>query len=873
MSLAPGTKLGPYEILEPIGKGGMGEVYRGHDPRLRRDVAIKTSAERFSERFEREARAVAALNHPNICQIYDVGPNYLVMEYIEGPTLADRIKEGALPLDEALPIAEQIAAALEAAHEKAITHRDLKPANIKVKPDGVVKVLDFGLAKIGGPQPTKISEDSPTLSMAATLAGTILGTAAYMSPEQAKGKPVDKRADIWAFGVVLYEMVTGTRPFQGEEMVEILAAVVHGTPDLSPAPEKVRRLLAKCLEKDPKKRLRDMSGMEFLLTGEQPIAIAPPVPAKSSNLGWIAAGVIALIGAGGAWALWPQPKPLLPMTRLEVDLGENVAPSGSVGPDVAISPDGSTLAYVSANHIFALRLDRLDAKPVDVSGTGSGQPEFSPDGNWIAFNGAGLKKVAITGGTPLLLANTAGTRGLTWNLDGSLIAALNSVGGLNKVDGSAELKPVTTLLEGEVSQRWPQVLPGGQAVIFTSSKNTTSYDTASIELQSLKDGQRKTLARGGMFGRVVAASNGAMYLTYVNRGTLFAMPFDANALEVRGAATPVLDGVGYNSGDGSALLSFSHTGTLVYRSRSSTGSRIVQFMNAAGRTETILAKPDNYTYPRLSPDGTRLMIVGTEGGGTDVWVYDLKGSRSTRLTIGVGSNLTPTWTPDGKNVVYQGPGGMFWTRADGGSQPQQLTQSKNLQYPSSFAPDGKRMAFLEISPTTSYDLWTVPMETTSAGLKAGIPEKFLVTNAQDRHPAFSPDARWLAYASNETGQTEVYVRAFPDTGGRWTVSAGGGHYPIWSKNGRELFYRTEDGQVMVTNYSAKGDTFSSDQPHKFADKKLAVLQTNGTYDVAPDGRIVGLFPSEAAPGAERAQSHVTFLINFADEIARRVGSK
>ena len=305
MQLSPGAKLGPYEILEPIGKGGMGEVYKAHDPRLRRDVAIKVSAARFNERFEREARAVAALNHPNICQIYDVGPNYLVMELIEGPTLGDRIKEGAIPVDEALAIAAQIGAALEAAHEKTITHRDLKPGNIKLRPDGVVKVLDFGLAKLGGPQPTTISEDSPTLSMAATQAGMILGTAAYMSPEQAKGKPVDKRADIWAFGVVLYEMVTGKRPFEGDEMVEVLAAVVHGQPDLSAVPQRVRRLLGKCLEKDPNKRLRDMSGMEFLLVEEAPApVVAPAAPVATRRVWpWAAATALALAGLGAVSAL------------------------------------------------------------------------------------------------------------------------------------------------------------------------------------------------------------------------------------------------------------------------------------------------------------------------------------------------------------------------------------------------------------------------------------------------------------------------------------------------------------------------------------------------------------------------------------------
>ena len=437
-------------------------------------------------------------------------------------------------------------------------------------------------------------------------------------------------------------------------------------------------------------------------------------------------------------------------------------------------------------------------------------------------------------------------------------------------EAGGEAQPISkAVAAGNSFHRWPQFLNGGRDVLFNLSTGGNGGD--SIDVVSVKDGTRKTLLRGGNFGRYVEASDGTGYLTYVNGGTLFAVPFDSAKLEVRGNPAPVLDGVGSLDTFGGARLSFSRTGTLVYRGGANVATRVVRFMNAAGATETILDRRDNYTYPRLSPDGQKLSIVGTEGGSSDIWVYDVKGGRSTRLTIGVGTTFAPIWTPDGRYIVYQGVGGLYWVRSDGGSQPQQLTKSRNIQYPYSFTPDGKRMAYMEVAPTTTYDIWTVPLEVTSSGLKIGMPEKLLDTAAEERHPEFSPDGHWLAYTSNETGKYEVYVRRFPDTGGKWTVSAGGGHYPRWSQNGHDLFYRTEDGQVMVTRYTIKGDAFASDPPHKFADKKLASLASNGSYDVAPDGRIVGLFSAEDE-GASRAQSHVTFLINFADEIRRKVGT-
>jgi serine/threonine-protein kinase len=433
---------------------------------------------------------------------------------------------------------------------------------------------------------------------------------------------------------------------------------------------------------------------------------------------------------------------------------------------------------------------------------------------------------------------------------------------------------LTKLSPGEAaSHRWPQVLPGGQAVLFTVSGNATNFDVASIAVASLKDGTHKILERGGTYGRYVSASDGTGYLAFVNRGTLFAVPFDLQKLEVHGTPVPVLDGVGYSSSLGYALMDFSRDGSLVYRSNLGSGNRVVQWMDSAGKTESLPAKPSAYIYPHLSPDGQRLAIVATEGGSQDLWVYDVRGGRSTRLTVGVGATFSPTWTPDGQYILYQGVGGIFWTRSDGGSQPQQLTQSSDIQYPWSVAPDGKRLrlAFVDASPEAGYDLWTVSIENDSGRLKAGTPQKFLGTRADERTPSFSPDGRWIAYTSNETGTFQIYVRTFPDTGGLWTITSGGGVYPAFSPNGRDLFYRTEDGQVMVASYVVKNNAFVADPPRVFSEKRLANMGLVGSYDVGSDGRIVGLFPLEE-PLSERTQNHVTFLLNFSDEIRRRVGT-
>ncbi len=766
-------------------------------------MAVKISAAQFTERFQREARAVAALNHPNICQLYDVGPNYLVMELVEGPTLAERIKEGALPLDEALGLARQISDALDAAHEKGIVHRDLKPGNIKIKPDGTVKVLDFGLAKIGGTPAAASPENSPTISMAATQAGVILGTAAYMSPEQARGKEVDKRADVWAFGVVLYEMLTGEKLFQGTDVTDTLAAVLRHEPDFDRVPAKVRRLLRRCLEKDPGKRLRGIGDAMELLE-DAPVLASPSRTGRPSRLkyvSWIAAGVLLTAAAATSWMVYRSAPPALqPLVRLEMDLGNDLPNPGDLGNGAILSPDGARFVYIARGRLFTRRLDQSNA--TEMAGTqGASEPFFSPDGQWVAFYAqAALKKISIDGGAPVTLCSTGTLTGGAWGGDGNIVAALAFDGPLSRVPSTGgQPTPVTELTAGEITHRWPQLLPGGKAVLFTAHSNTNGFDAAHIDVFSFADHRRKTLQRGATFGRYVAVSKGAGYLLYVNSGTLFAAPFDPNALELRGTPAPVLDRVAYAGQWGSTQLDVSPSpgsGTLIYRSGGAAGNKLstVQWLDPAGKTQPLLAKPGAYYTPRLAPDGRRLALAVREGSNGDIWVYEPQRDTMTRLTFS-GSNQNPTWTPDGRYIVFEGAGGIFWTRSDGAGQPQPLTKSKGRQVPYSFTPDGATLAFFAVSQTGR--VFTVPLKTTNDSLSAGVPEAFFKSSSSvERHPTFSPDGRWLAYSSNESGVFQVYVRAFPDKGGKWQISnAGGGLYPQWSRNGRDLFYRNSENRL------------------------------------------------------------------------------
>ncbi len=889
MALSAGDKLGPYEIVEAIGKGGMGEVYRARDSRVGRDVAVKVSEQRFGERFEREARAIAALNHPNICTLFDVGPNYLVMELVEGPTLAERIKEGAIPLEESLNIARQIADALEAAHEKGIVHRDLKPGNVIVKEDGSVKVLDFGLAKVAPTSRSSSDNDnpelSPTISMAATQAGVILGTAAYMSPEQARGKPVDKRADIWSFGVVLYEMVTGQKLFKGEDLTETLASVVKEKPDLSQIPDQLRPLLEKCLEKNPSQRLRDIGDWKALLDAglaqSQLQAEARPSSGGGPMWLWPAVAATAIVIAGiGFWSPWRSAQPEdRPLVRLEVNLGD--IDLGPAANNVIFSPDGTRIAYVATPiaggppQLYTRRLDQETAIVLQGS-DGASLPFFSPDGEWIGFGDpvAGqLKKISVQGGTAINLAPVPEGRfsGASWSEDGYIVYGVSANGLWRVPDGGGESELMTPLAAGQLSYTAPQVLPGGRTVLFTLTQ--AFGQPASIDVVSMDSGERKTIVPGGKTGRYLPSG----HLIYLKDRTLFAVPFDAERLETRGSAIPLFEGVGSDP-RGQASLAFSSNGTLVYRSGSGPGTgagamSTVEWLDVAGNREAIISTPGAYAQPRLSPDEQRLVMrVGNGPAMGRIEVYDIQRGGFSPLTFENGMYSRPIWSPDGRFVVFGSENSLIWARADGAGQPQRLLEVSGPVQPYSFSPDGGRVAFEQI--VNLPDIWTAPLTVEGDRLLAGNPEEFLATQFGEGLPSFSPDGRWLAYASTDSGRDEISVRAFPPLasgqGAKFPVSTDGGIYPFWSRNSDELFFLA-DGRIMAANYRVNGDNFVADRPRVWA-----TLDGNLTgaslWGMASDGRALITVPvrSDEPQAAPEPQHQVVFLQNLFDELRRRV---
>ena len=873
MALEIGSRVGPYTITAEIGAGGMGIVYRAHDSRLGRDVAVKVSSERFSERFEREARAVAALNHPNICTLHDVGPDYLVMELVEGETLADVLAQRPrLPLDETLRIARQIASALDAAHDAGIVHRDLKPGNIKVKDDGTVKVLDFGLAKIHGtsePASHDIEKLTHSPTLLATQAGLILGTAAYMSPEQARGKAVDKRADIWAFGVVVYEVLTGRRPFDGEDVSTTVAAVIQSEPRWDGIPPSMQRLVKRCLTKDPRRRLRDIGDVWELLD----VADTSVTRSRFATAGWIAAAVATMAAALALWAPWrgragPAERPLV---QIEMDLGDDVTLAPLVIPtpsSIAISSDGTRIVYLASiaggtPRLFMRRLDQTRA--TELAGTeGAISPFFSPDGEWVVFfNGSRLKKASVSGGAAVPLMEAAIFAGATWSDDRTLLVGSGISQGLLRASGDGG--PPTQILAPAGTETFyatPSMLPGGTEALMSVYSTPPNPDTAFIDILSLKDLSRKTVARGATTARYMPTG----HLLYGNRNTIFAMPFDLAAKGARGPAGPVLTDVAFDPAAGIPQLDVSRDGTVVYRRSMSrdAGTATLAWFDASGNPQPLRARTARYaSTPRLSPDGKKVASTVRDGANQDVWVYDIERDSMTRLTFGTQTFASAIWSPDGRYIVSGSIGnGLFWARADGGGQPQPLVPSKSISFPHSISADGKRLVYYEVSGQPQ--IWTVPLEQ-SDGLKAGAPERYMTTQSADGAAAFSPDGRWLAYESNESGRPEIYVRPFPvpasGGGGKWQLSNNGGTWPIWK--GREILFRSGD-QVIAVGYTATGDSFSPEKPRVLA----KTLRSAPGFDVAPDGRLLVMMPTTV----EGNKNEHTLMIvqNFFDELRRRV---
>jgi Tol biopolymer transport system component len=893
MSLSTGARLGPYEILAAIGAGGMGEVYKACDTRLNRSVAIKISGTQFSERFEREARAIAALNHPHICALYDVGPDYLVMELVEGPTLATRIAAGPVSLDEALAIARQIAEALEAAHERGIIHRDLKPSNIKLaarqdsEDFGNVKVLDFGLAKAMEASTAADLNSSPTLTLSPTREGVILGTAAYMSPEQARGAAVDKRADVWAFGVVFYEMLTGRRTFAEDTVSDTLAAVLKTDPDwnaLPPdTPESIRRLLRRCLQRDRKRRLRDIGDALIEIDDAHAEPDTQTAPAATKPLSWqwsrSLAAVLAVALAATLWFFYratrPTPSALM---RLTVDLGAEVVDT-PWGSGVAISPDGSQLAFVSHSSEGATRLFLRafeSAKATPLPGTENAQvPFFSPDGRWVAFFADGkLKKIATTGNAAATLCDAPSTRGGSWGEDGYIVFAPFNRSPLFRVSSAGGTPQPVTELKGEWTDRFPQVLPGAEALLFTSCRSL-DLENCTIEVQSLSTRQRKALVQDAYYGRYVAGG----HVIYMHQGNAFAARMSLKRLELVSPASPVLEDVSSNLGTGVAQFDSSRFGTLVYiPGKPIPATRSIFWLDAAGRLTQLAIAPRTYHTIRISRDGTRLALVIPEGSQDNVWIYELTTDRLYRLTFLNGNSQDPVWAPDGKHLVFsndaQSPGpAIYWIRADGAGEAQRLLEGSNLR-PRSFWRDGKRLLYgSDVGSGPS--IWTLPLEESESDRpKVGRPQPILGSAMGEHDASVSPDGRWIAYISVESGTPQVYVRSLLAPGGRWMLSSGetkgAGFSVFWSSNGRELFYTVEGGEIMVVSYTGKGETFSASQPRLWSPRRTwgPMGYPVPNIDLASDGKRFAVILPTGQDVESKPQTHVVLLLNFLDELQR-----
>lgn len=859
MALSVGDKLGPYEILAPLGEGGMGEVWQARDIRLDRIVALKITKGQFTDRFQREARAIAALNHPHICQLYDVGPHFLVIEYVDGPTLADRIASGPVPVDEALSIARQIAHALDAAHEKGIVHRDLKPGNIKLTPAGDVKLLDFGLATAYAHAGASSPSTVPTQTI--TAQDVILGTAAYMSPEQARGQRVDKRTDIWAFGLVLLEMLTGRRVFEGVTVSDTMAAVLTKEPPYERAPERLRRLLRLCLEKDPSKRLRDISAVDLLLS-EPSVQVA-------RRRWWIAStAVLALLLCVVLWRPWAGRDARPEFSRFDLDLGSAALYFASAGPDVIITPDARRLAYIVTGDDGVQRLytrNLTEQRGRAINGTeGAYAPFFSPDGNWVGFFAGGrLQKVSVHGGSPIPICNAPLGRGAAWTPDGWIIASLTATSGLHRIsaDGGSP-EPLTLLTGAELTHRWPQLLPGTQYVFFTSNSRTSEFQNANIELLSLADRSRTILHRGGTFGRYLQSG----HLAWVSTGGMFAAPFDVRRKQL-GVGALVLDDVEYSMLNGGAQFD-SAKSMLIYRSGTADpGYRSLYWLDAAGKTDRLGMKPDVYFGPALSPNAEWLASVAADA----VVLTHLRTGGTRRLSP--PSGRSPVWTPDGQFVLYGLGGDLHAVRIHGGDKPLVLYQTgdrTNHVRPTSVTADGTRLLVSQVNGETGTDLLVFPVHREGIGLRLGNPEVFLQTPAEEDGATFSPDGAWVAYHSNESGINEVYVRSLKDRAAKWLVSSRGGLFPKWSRTAKELVFRTPDGRTMVAAYDGRGESFVSETPRFFSEQHiLAENYLSPNFDIAPDGkRLLVLLPPNPSILA-RPPKPIHVLVHFAEQFRGR----
>jgi serine/threonine-protein kinase len=894
-----GKRISHYEVVERIGAGGMGEVYRARDTRLGREVAIKILPLHFARddelrrRFEREARAISSLSHAHICAIYDVGHqdgiNYLVLEYVEGETLTSRLARGPMPVDQALRYAIEIADALDHAHRRAIVHRDLKPGNIILNKSGA-KLLDFGLAKFQQPgaRGRVVASSAPTESAQLTGKGTIVGTLQYMAPEQLEGKEADARTDIFALGSVIYEMTTGQRAFEGQNQASLIAAILTVEPrpmsELQPvAPAALERVVKACLAKDPDERWQTahdlMLELKWIAGGSsqsQEAAAVTTKRTKRERLWWVAALFVTALFVGvTAWLLARAPASTArPLARFALELPANLRLAKDERPVIALSPDGTSLVYLltsgASTQLYVRRLDQLEAAPIPGTEGASG-PFFSPDGEWVGYYAGGrLKKVSLLGGAPHVICNVPPVmHGASWGPDDTIFYSPAHSWGIFRVSAAGGQPQVVTTPDGSKGERghyWPQVLPGGKHILFTIGTRD-SYDDARIVTQSLETGERKVLVDGGTCGRYLPSG----HLVYARAGALLAVPFDLSSLEVEGVAVPVVEGVKVDSRSGAANFSFSNLGSLLYVSgKSDADMRELVWVDRRGQARPFTDAKDEFRHPTLSPDGLRLAI-SIEGVGQNIWLYDMARGTLTKLTYEM--DWRPAWTPDGSRIAYTSnrvamPPGIVWRSTDGSGEVEVLVASENPVFTGSWSPDGKVLAYTdgfgeEVLPkrATGNDIWLLRLE----GERK--PEPFLRTQFDEFGPEFSPDGRWIAYVSNESGRNEVYLASFPRPGGKRQISTGGGTSPRWARNGKELFYR--NGNRMMAVAISLQPEFKASTPQVLFEgeyEEAGRPDTPHNYDVTPDGRQFVMLRPYVEPSAP---SQLIMALEWFDDLSRR----
>jgi serine/threonine-protein kinase len=917
MALTVGTQLGSHEITALLGKGGMGEVYRARDLKLKREVAIKILPEEFSRdadrviRFQREAEVLASLNHPNIAGIYDLaeasGTRFLVLELVEGETLADRIARGPIPVEEALIIAKQICEALEAAHERGIIHRDLKPTNVKLAPGGKVKVLDFGLAKalrdVSGS--TTVS-NSPTL-VSGSMGGVILGTAPYMSPEQARGKQVDARTDIWAFGCVLFEMLTGQQTFTGETTTDVLAKVLEAQPKWDALPPEtsssIRFLLETALNKDPKQRLHHIADVRPLLNRPSTLdksatTMVPAAPGVLSSkqklyriLPWTAAALA--LGALLAWLVKPVPLPEpRPVVRFDYELPEGQEFRGIARPVVAFSSDGRYFVYNTNRGLYLRSMDTLEARLIPGTEPALTNPFFSPDGEWVGYFGppGELKKISIGGGAPVTLCKASNPFGVSWNADGTILFG-QPAGILRVLADGGEPKLVIPTGSNELAYG-PEMLPDGETILFSLSavEGEARWDQAQIVVQSLKSGKRKVVLQGGSDAHYAPSG----HLTYAVGNVLYAVPFDLKKLEVVGGAVPLIQDVERPRNPGNATASanygFSNRGTLVYLAFAPNVSTLngLARVDLNGVVQRLNVPPDQYHHPRVSPDGKSLTVeTVAQNGQSSIWIYDLAETTARRRLMPEDASYTrPIWTPDSKKITFfsdrEKPPGIYSQLADGSGLPERLTSAENgeLQFPESWSPDGRTLSLAVvkgdggIGVRGDWSLWTL------SRAENKLKPFYDRPNSNQIGSAFSPDGNWIAYFSNEERQFGIYLLPFPPTGvPPRQISRSGGAWPVWSPKGTELFYRLNvggsaalKGLNKVTITTKPFPSFSSETPLPLPG--FIGFQYYRDYDMMPNGKeFLTVFPTNQTASREPPRPRFEIVLNWFTELQKRVPVK